>query len=619
MPNKSLSNALTNQKKLNEQVNPKIDGLLGIPIDGQSRVEVANRNGFVYVRLRNNQSEVIQAFNNQVAPAYNLPVLVERRGNRYSVVGVDTERYENNWSSVSSFLPRHGNTHSFNPDGGGGGDVVWVYPRQFMPMLAIPSGSAGGPNVVVASHILRNADGTWRYTGNTGTANITQYRPATGAIMALVYLDTVSGNPYFLVGSGTVFSSTITGSSAITSYIPQSTNPNYIPISAIRLVTGITKITWGSIYDVRQFLQVVPTGSAGGSANPPISGSVVVQDESVIQGSALALNFVGDGVSASISGTVARISIAGVSGSSSFVGTPSSVVLTNETGVLTTKPWLKWGTSYNEYMEFGADEVGKEVNAGRIGYRFSDGADYFDIIGAGSGVAGSPRRVRIREYLLVDEDMDVSRNFYAQFANIASGSNYNVGGTPHIHAPPTTGTFVVRDEGVTLGSATILNVVGNSDISLSGGIATLFTTGTALLNGQSVLGGAITLTGTAGTYQDTGLSVTLPNSGTYELTANVRANLRGGTTGTLWYLTAELYNATDAVAVANSERIIISINDNTLSLQTTCPISNIIQVASSKVINLFVFRNGSGGPTWNTSTINSDANGRTTLSYKKIA
>ena len=117
-------------------------------------VEVPNRNSFVYVRLRDNQNEVIQAYNNKVAASYNLPVVVERQNNRYVVVGVDTLRYQNNWNSFAPFLPIHGNAHSFNPETGGGGDVVWVYPRQFMPALIIPSGTNGGPNVFFAPYTL---------------------------------------------------------------------------------------------------------------------------------------------------------------------------------------------------------------------------------------------------------------------------------------------------------------------------------------------------------------------------------------------------------------------------------------------------------------------------------
>lgn len=250
-----LQDALLKQKQQTEQHNQALPGLLGIPLNGQRAVEVPTRNSYVYVRLRSNQSEVIQAFNNQVAPAYNLPVLVERQGNRYVVISIDTQRYENNWSSFAPFLPRHGNTHSFDTESGGGGDIVWVYPRQFTPTLVMPSGSSGAGNVIVMPYTLMNPDGTWKYTGNTGTDSFLPYRPtsATGAVMGLVYLDVVDGNPKITINSGTVFSNSITGSSRISQYIPQVLDPSsHIPLAAIRLITGTSAISWDNIYDIRQ-------------------------------------------------------------------------------------------------------------------------------------------------------------------------------------------------------------------------------------------------------------------------------------------------------------------------------------------------------------------------------
>jgi hypothetical protein len=306
---KKLKKAIQKQKRKTKQEVPQIYGLLGLRVSGRT-VEVPNRNSYVYVRLRNNESEVIQAFNNKVAPAYNLPVIVERHKNRYTVVSVDTERYENNWSSFSPFLPRHGNTHSFNLEAGGGGDAVWVYPQQFTPALIFPSGSVGAGNLIMHPYTIKNSDGTWKYVGNTGTPNISQHKPTmpTGAVMVLVYLDSISGNPQILVGSGSYFSAAITGASAITPYVPALTDPNYIPLAAIRLVTGTSAISWNNIYDVRQWLHTTPTGTGGGLS------SVTVQDEGVSQGTATTFNFVGGNVSATVSGDTARIFITGSAG-----------------------------------------------------------------------------------------------------------------------------------------------------------------------------------------------------------------------------------------------------------------------------------------------------------------
>lgn len=319
---KKLKDALRKQKRNTKQETPLITGILGIPLGGKRLVEVPNRKPYVYVRLRNNQNEVIQAFNNQVAPSYNLPVIVERQGNRYSVISVDTQRYENNWTSFAPFLPRHGNTHSFDPEGGGGGDIVFVHTRQFMPMLAIPSGSSGGPNVVLSSYVLKRDDNTWVYVGNTGTQNLTPHNPTgSSAVMALVYLDATNGNPGFLIGSGSYFSNTITGTNQVVPYIPNITNPStQIPISAIRLVSGTSAISWDNIYDVRQFIYNSSTGV-----------TLYVQDEGIHQGEVSTFNFVGSNVSAIASGGVAQITVGGLTGSSVAIqdeGAPQGNVTT---------------------------------------------------------------------------------------------------------------------------------------------------------------------------------------------------------------------------------------------------------------------------------------------------
>lgn len=385
---RKLKAALRRQKRQTKQEIPQLAGMLGIELGGQRIVEVPQRNGFVYVKLRDNQNEIIQAFNNKVSPSYNLPVLLERQNNRYVVVAVNADRYQNNWTTFAPFLPRHGNTHSFDIENGGGGDIVWIQSRQFTPILVIPSGTLGANNVVVSGYALKDTNGAWKYVGNTGTQNLDPYRPTTGsqAVMALVYLDTVSGNPQILIGSGSYFSENITGTAQVLPYVPSITNLSHIPLAGVRLVTGTNGIGWDNIYDLRQFYYNV-TGSGGGSS------SVSVQDEGVPLGTVDKFNFVGGGVDVSVSGTTARVHITGSGGSGianltgTSIGLPNKVALTNNNGFLNTHPGLAWGitgSSLNKpFIEFGANVPGKVFNAGWMGYQLFD--NDFDIVGAGTG------------------------------------------------------------------------------------------------------------------------------------------------------------------------------------------------------------------------------------------
>lgn len=139
----------------------------------------------------------------------------------------------------------------------------------------------------------------------------------------------------------------------------------------------------------------------------------------------------------------------------------------------------------------------------------------------------------------------------------------------------------------------------------------------AMQTGESVLGSTFEITGTAGTFQDTGLSVALPGAGTYVVTASVRASVTGNA-GTAWWLVGKLYNSTDAADVANSERLLPFAPTTLIRVQNTTLIVAIVPVTAAKTIKLYAARNGTGSPSWNLSSIYSDSSGRTTLSYVEI-
>lgn len=236
---------------LKENVQQELPGILGVTFKGQKYVDVPNRAGYVYVRLRSNPNEVIQAYNSTVSPIYDLPVLVVRQKTyeRFVVIGRDIGRYAD-WGS-SSYLPRHGAQHSFPMDNYGG-DIVWVYDRQFVPLSIEPSGAYGANNVFVNGDVLYWA-GEWIYAGDTGTPDMFVYKPTgTTAKMILVYIDT-HGNPALSAGSD-MFDNSATGLSQIIPYLPSLSTTAGIPLGAVRLTSGTNRITWKEIYDLRPLL-----------------------------------------------------------------------------------------------------------------------------------------------------------------------------------------------------------------------------------------------------------------------------------------------------------------------------------------------------------------------------
>ncbi len=232
-------------------------GDLGTWIDGKKVVSVPGRPQFVYVRLRTKLSELVPAFNDKVAQKYGVPVKLKREGNLYVVIGRNNEAYTD-WENNDPYIPKHAAEHIFDKDGQNvGGDVVWVYPYQFMPSLVSPFGARGATNVFVNPYPLRDLDGSWKYCGNTGTERLTKYNPASGTSLVLVTLDTVSGNPTCFATTGTYIPSGVTGVAQMLGYLPEIEN-TYIPETIVRLVSGTVSIGWNQLYDVRQFLEPIP-------------------------------------------------------------------------------------------------------------------------------------------------------------------------------------------------------------------------------------------------------------------------------------------------------------------------------------------------------------------------
>lgn len=244
-------------------------GVLGTHQAGEQVVEVTGRDGFVWVQLRDDLSETIQAYNAAVSPIYGLPVLVVRDEldrTRYKIIGRDTGRYQD-WGN-SAYLPRHGRQHSFPPRGvAGGGDVVWVYDRQFLPLLGHPSGTPGSNNILIQTHPYWHND-KFTLAGLTGTQGMFNLKPtgSSSARMVLVYLDKNTGNPEIATGALTEFDATVTGTAQLLPYVPGIINTaDHIPVSAVRLVTGTAYLGWDNLIDVRPFFTAAGvTGSTGG-------------------------------------------------------------------------------------------------------------------------------------------------------------------------------------------------------------------------------------------------------------------------------------------------------------------------------------------------------------------
>jgi hypothetical protein len=260
-----LTSSLRNLKKRTEPRQNLLSGNLGITLGGQELVDVPGRSGFVYVRLLNNTSELIQAYNGIVSPIYNLPILVKRNKDRYEIYGRDTLRYQN-WGTTP-YLPIHGNQHSFDKTNGGGGDLVWVHQEQFYPLAVTPSGTYESPNVIVAPY-LYNWYGAWHYYAGGGAPDCALAHPtgSSSTQVLLLCLDGDAGTLHYITGSVEA-PHLITGSAGLFPHLPSYDPDTDIPLAAICITTGTTTIGWEEIYDVRQFFGREQTGGGTGSVS----------------------------------------------------------------------------------------------------------------------------------------------------------------------------------------------------------------------------------------------------------------------------------------------------------------------------------------------------------------
>ena len=278
-----FDNAMRQRSQRQPKKNPIFSGYLGIHTGGEDVVKIPSRLGFVWVRLRNVNNEVIQAFNEDVSPIMNLPVRVERdlsSPTRYKVIGRDIDVYGSNWGTASPYIGPHAGQHSFNKaDTSTGGDIVWVYSDQFLPFLVTPSGTAGAGNVLIFPGVYEYDEG-FHYAGGTGTASLLTYKPTgTTASLLLVSLDKPTGN-FLITSAGAGFDAALTGTWDVITRLPE-TPYNNKALSGVRLVSGTSTIGWPNLYDARSFGNTLPTvwkdvdlvpGTIGHpSTNPPDS------------------------------------------------------------------------------------------------------------------------------------------------------------------------------------------------------------------------------------------------------------------------------------------------------------------------------------------------------------
>lgn len=134
-------------------------------------------------------------------------------------------------------------------------------------------------------------------------------------------------------------------------------------------------------------------------------------------------------------------------------------------------------------------------------------------------------------------------------------------------------------------------------------------------SGESALGSTYTIVAPNATWQDTGLSVTLPSAGTYLINARARANINNNSAGSQIYV--RLFNVTSAAAIANTETSVIVQRTASASEFDGCSLQTVVTVSASATIRLEAQRSNFGTYTVSDIVTNS-TNGRTVLGFVRV-
>lgn len=257
-PHRELQIALHDllSSKADEQV--KVPAAMGAYIGGVKTVTVDKRKDHVYVRLRGNDSEVVEAFNDSVLRAFGIQIFVVREGLQWRVVGKNTGTAPGGGWGGDAYLPNHGNQHSFSGGTGtAGNDIVWVYKRQFMPLLVAPT----SPKTMKA-HVFSDYypwGGAYHWFAEVDTPDLTSLVPAVfmTARFVTAYINGDTGNLAFVTGTSFLATGTITDPSSV---VPMPDQGVGIPVGSIYLLNGMSAVTWDSLWDVRNII-----GNVGGA------------------------------------------------------------------------------------------------------------------------------------------------------------------------------------------------------------------------------------------------------------------------------------------------------------------------------------------------------------------
>jgi hypothetical protein len=220
-------------------------------------VKVDDNSKMVYVRITGRG--VVEALNLGIVERFNLPVIVGYSHERPEVLQV-LEVWTGGMAEPGpySYLPLHYESHEFrNPYGGE--DWVPIQKQAIVPMVAHPT-KPSSMVIYIEDDIYAWGSG-WVWWDGDSTIDLSGYVPASTAQARYVTISIDGATETIQYGEGDLFQ-IIMPPEDRDDLIPAAPSGS-IPIVAVYLPGGVTKLEWDNLYDIRLFNQPM-----GGSLTP---------------------------------------------------------------------------------------------------------------------------------------------------------------------------------------------------------------------------------------------------------------------------------------------------------------------------------------------------------------
>jgi len=263
---KQLQQQFNDVQSMRQPVRKKFQALIGHS-DG-STIDDPEHAGYVFIRIDGDSNRVRHARCRAVLPRYNQPVIVaysDERPGTLEVIDLNDGAFppdatgEGSSYDGSAQLGRHAAQHEIF-----GGDTVWVQTKQIVPLRTRPLPTPI-MRVYVEPGAYQYASGFNYWPGGYSDL-LDNYVPAitpNTQRFRLIYIDPTTNA---LSGASTA----ITSDDELFSHVEEILDlipVSCVPLSAIRLVFGMSTVQESDIFDLRSFVSSAP-GTVPGPRSP---------------------------------------------------------------------------------------------------------------------------------------------------------------------------------------------------------------------------------------------------------------------------------------------------------------------------------------------------------------